>query len=525
MGRARSLLLALLLVALPTARAAADDEPGAERPIPPPGFVEVPDVRRLTPERAAQRLVFAGLNPGRLFDRQAQPGWVLGRVLQQRPAPGTVLAWGTPVDLAVSAGAEGPAEGRAPPADWPRVALPGRPRPAVPRAPPAAGTTPATVPGDRIPPPPPAPPTAPRPAGPAAAPPAVDPSVPPPPPPPPAFPPAAVPPAGGPPAEPTPPPAEPTPTGPTPDDDPAPVAPPTGPPPEPETLPGPPPVTPPGEEVATGSPDAPASVPAGDPAVTPALIGLPLADAEHLVAASDMQLHVERVPGHPVGRVTRQVPDPGAPRPPAGVVKVEVTAGGDHVAGLAPAPLVAVTEVAVPDLLDRTALQARRILEDLGLEPQVEAAARGPAGRVADQRPDAGTVVAKGATVIVRVAPDGPSRPAGQPSEPVPPEPTPPSAGGAPTPLAPAAGTLLGGERALAVGFTWRPLAGADAYVLEVEERGPDGWLPLARRSARTSAAVLEMERLAPSPGPLRWRVRAVTAGRQGAPCAWVVLR
>ena len=83
----------------------------------------------------------------------------------------------------------------------------------------------------------------------------------------------------------------------------------------------------------------------------------------------------------------------------------------------------------------------------------------------------------------------------------------------------------MGAERELAVGFTWRALAGADAYILEVEERGPDGWLPLARRSARASAAVLEMERLAPSPGPLRWRVRAVTAGRQGPPCAWVVLR
>ena len=522
MGAAHRLLLALLLVAVPCVGVAADDEP--ERPIPPPGFVEVPDVRRLPPERAARQLVFAGLNPGRLFERKAQAGWTLGRVLQQRPPPGTVLAWGTKVDLAIAASENGPAGGRPPPANWPRVALPGPPAPPAP--PTARG--PATVPGDRIPPPPPAPPAQLPPSAPAPAP--RNPSAPPPPPPPPALP-GALPPAGEPPAtEPAPSPeapAVPPPQAPEPPPAPpaeAPVVP--GAPEVPVELPPAPPAADP--EVATGSPDAPEPAPPVDPAVTPALIGLPLADAEHLAVASDMQLHVERVPGHPVGRVKAQVPEPGAPRPPAGVVAVEVTAGGDHVAELAPAPLVAVTEIAVPDLLDRTELQARRILEDLGLEPQIEEAARGPAGRVADQRPDAGTVVAKGSKVIVRVAPGARTQPTPRPAPPAPapvPEETPPPAGFAPTPLSPAGGTLMGAERTIAIGFTWRPLPAADAYVLEVEEQGPDGWLPLARTSARAAAAVLSVERLAPSPGPLRWRVRAVTQGRQGPPCAWVVLR
>ena len=135
MGFLRPAALALLLALAPAAGlrvAAADDDDTAERPIPPVGFVEIPDVRRLTPDLAAQRLVLAGVNVGRLFDRKAQPGWTLGRVLQQRPPPGTVLAWGTPVDLAVSARESGPAEGRAPPADWPRVALRTPPAPEAP---------------------------------------------------------------------------------------------------------------------------------------------------------------------------------------------------------------------------------------------------------------------------------------------------------------------------------------------------------------------------------------------------------
>ncbi len=509
----RVLLLALLLAA-PLPRARADDDPGPSRVDPRPGYVAVPDVRRLTPEQAAERLVRAGLNPGRLFDRQARSGWALGRVLQQRPPPGTVLARGTAVDLAISAREHGSAAGRAHPANWPRVVVPGRPSPAPP--------TPPAVPGHRIPPPPPTPPAVPghRIPPPPPTPPAVPGHRPPPPPPaPPAVPGLQIPPP------PPIPPAAPAPPGEA-GEQPAEADVPVLPPPSAEAPVDPPAAATPDPEVATGSPDAPAPAPPVDRETTPALIGLPLVDAEHLVLASEMQLHVERVPGHPVGHVTTQAPGPGAPRPPGGVVRVEVAVGGDHVAKLAPAPLVEVREIAVPDLLDRTELQARRILEDLGLEPQVEEAARGPAGRVADQQPDAGTVVAKGSRVVVRVAPAAAPRPGPPPSAPAPARTPPaPAEGEAPAPVAPPSGTALGAERVLAVGFTWRSVPGADAYVLEVEEQGPDGWLPLARRSSRASAAVLEMERLAPTPGPLRWRVRAVKAGRQGGPCAWVVLR
>jgi beta-lactam-binding protein with PASTA domain len=299
--------------------------------------------------------------------------------------------------------------------------------------------------------------------------------------------------------------------------------------PRPETPPPAPspaePVVPPQE--AVGSPDAPTPTPEVSPDAVPALLGLSIVDAEHLAASAKMQLHPERVAGHPVGTVLTQTPAPGAPRPPGGVIKVTVAAGGDHLAELAPPPMVEVLEIGVPDLLDRTEPQARRILTDMGLVPVVQEAPRGPAGRVADQQPAAGTVVRKGSQVIVRVAPSAPARPTSPPSAPAPPSeqaPT-PATGDTPAPLSPAAGTLMGPDRHMSVGFTWRPLRGADAYVAEVEELGPDGWMPIARGVTRTNVGVLEIERLSPTPGVLRWRVRGVTKGRQGKPCAWVVLR
>ena len=77
----------------------------------------------------------------------------------------------------------------------------------------------------------------------------------------------------------------------------------------------------------------------------------------------------------------------------------------------------------------------------------------------------------------------------------------------------------------MAVGFTWKAVKGAEAYVVEVEERGPAGWVANARQVTRQSAVVLEVVRLSDPPGVLRWRVRAVTKGRHGSPSDWVVLR
>lgn len=494
------LVLFTVLLAAPPVHAAPEGEGASSdpvRPLPAPGRVEVPDVRRLRPRDAAWKLVRAGLNVGRIFEVEVPAHWKVDFVVQQAPPPSTreAVRWlpmGSCVALRIAARQAGPTEGRPPPGDWPRVAVPAPvERPAPPPLP-----SPPSWPVERDP--------APRPARGAA--------------------PSAVPP---------PPPTE------------GPGEPPASP--APFRSEGDAPSVPVGDPVAhgreevppariaTGSPDVPAPAPPADPQIVPALLGLAVADAEHLVHEAEMALHVEWVAGHPVGRVFRQEPEAGAPRPPGGVIKVQVTAGGDHLAVLAPPPAVDVVEIAVPDLLDRTEPQARRILEAFGFEARVEPAPHGPAGRVADQKPGAGTVLAKGSTVLVRVAPARvapatgeaaslPGRSSADAADPTSPQDAGPVVG-PPLPLAPARGTAMGPDRALAVGFTWRAAVGADAYLVEVEERGPGGWVPNARRIARTSAVVLEIERVAPTPGPLRWRVRAVSKGRPGSASEWVVLR
>jgi hypothetical protein len=123
--------------------------------------------------------------------------------------------------------------------------------------------------------------------------------------------------------------------------------------------------------------------------------------------------------------------------------------------------------------------------------------------------------------------PPGPLRPDAPAPEPEAPPAPGPLPGGVPAPVAPGAGTVLPKEDAVPVGFTWRGVQGADAYVVEVEEEGADGaWLPSARTTSRKTAALLEVERLDPRKQKrLRWRVRAVVGGRQGTPSDWVLLR
>ncbi len=554
-GRGGGVLHLLLLAALPGLLLGGLRPVSALAEEPPPGTVPVPDVRRLPPEQAARRLVAAGLNPGRVFEVAVPAGWRLGLVVQQAPAPAQAdrpryLPRGDSVALAVSASRDGPKEGAPAPASWPRV--PHAP-PAAPPTVPAPGPAPAGSAGPRAPAVRPTssasePPPAPRPRdafalpvgvpGAAAPPrPAIGPSVlvgPPavPPPSPPANGPLA-PPAVSPAAPPAVPAAVPAAVPPA---APSAEAPRASRPPGPSAQAPPPPV---------GSPDAPPLAPPPDPAATPALLGLSLADADERARLQGLSLDVERVAGLPVGRVLSQDPPPGSPAPAGGWMKVVVAAGGDLPGPVAPAPSVRVAALLVPDLLDRTAPQARRILEDLGFVPRVESALHGPAGRVVDQQPAAGTALPKGGEVVVRVAPG--SLPEGAPASaprpgtaPVPPAGAGPAAppaartapdapdgapAPAPVPVSPAAGTSVGGGTSLSLALMWREVGGADAYVVEVEECGPDGWLPSARQVVRRTAAVVEVERVADPPGALRWRVGAVRDGRPGPRSGWVELR
>ncbi len=320
----------------------------------------------------------------------------------------------------------------------------------------------------------------------------------------------------------------------------------------PSRLPVPGDDTSPAPKVADGSPDAPRVAPKADPNVVPPMTGLDLAEAEQLARAADMKLHVERVPGHPIGRVLEQFPKARTKRPPAGMIKVIVTAGGDFDGERPGAPEVYLANVEVPNLLDRTVLQARRILGALGLKPREEQAKRGLAGRVVDQMPMEGGKVPKGGLVRIWIGPPDPTAApdAAEPDDDAPAQPpmgplqggtvkdapkdgTPaplapgPLKGGVPAPVSPSVNTVLPKEDAVPVGFTWRGVKGAEAYILEVEEEGAeDRWIASARKTSRKTAVLLEIERLDPRKQKrLRWRVRAVIGGREGKASGWVLLR
>jgi beta-lactam-binding protein with PASTA domain len=283
-----------------------------------------------------------------------------------------------------------------------------------------------------------------------------------------------------------------------------------------------------------GSPDAPAIAPEGDPQVVPTLVGLDVHDADQLARQSEMTLYIERVPGHPVGRVLEQIPAAGAGRPGKGIVKVIITAGGDYAAPRQPAaPAVFVPEVDVPDVLDRTQPQAWRILEAVGFLVREVAAKRGLPGRVVDQRPAMGTRAPRGSPVTIYIGPGKieprdphtPRRAAAPRSAPAAAMPTSPA--GAPQPITPAPGTRLPEDASIPLGFSWRPIVGATAYTLEVEEQSPEGnWLPNERRTVRTTATTLDLVRLdTAARRAFRWRVRVVKDGRVGPPSAWVGLK
>ncbi len=473
--RVRPRLLVLLLAVLLGAPAVptpawADDGPR----------VTVPDVRRRRVADARRALEAAGLTVGDVFEfsverilRTWKVRGVVGTVFLQRPTPGIGWPKNKPIDLVVVSAKDG---------KMPAGLKARNPKPAVPAK--SGDDTPATPGGEGA---PVAPPGNPTPGSPA--------------------------------------PGSPAPGSPVPGPDAPRKAPP---------------------KIAEGSPDAPRVAPKPDPNRVPELIGLDLADAEHLVRESQMKLHVERVAGHPIGRVLEQVPAAGAPRPAAGMLKVVVTAGGDFESRMPGAPAVYLAEIAVPGLLDRTQLQAERILAALGLKVETAIAKRGLAGRVVDQLPAAGGKVAKGGLVRLWIGPGAkkadeagkppPFGPLGAGTAPKPdapakkgahPLPEGPLKAGVPQPVSPSVNTPIPVGAKVPVGFTWRGVTGANAYLLEVEEQGAEGrWLPLARKPARTTAVLLDVERFDDrGAARLRWRVTAMISGRQGTPSAWVLLR
>jgi hypothetical protein len=298
------------------------------------------------------------------------------------------------------------------------------------------------------------------------------------------------------------------------------------------------------EEPIVGTPDAPRVVRVVDPQHVPDLSGLALSDAEQWVRDAGMSLNVERVGGHPLGRVLEQIPAAGAPRPPGGIVKVIVTAGGDFEDHAPGAPSALVPEVEVPDLLDRTAPQARRILEDLGLKVKERVAARGLAGRVVDQQPALGERLVKGEYVLVWIGPPdetappepsaGSAAPPRVPAAPEPREPAPsaperkrPAPKEAPVPIAPLEGTRLPREATIALGFSWEAVEGVRTYLVEVEEESAQGtWIGILKKPVRQTAAAIEVERLSVDPARrLRWRVRGVGDSGEGPPSPWITMR
>lgn len=488
-------LMVCALGVLPPAAFADDDPKGASET-----RATVPDVRRRRLEDAMRVLEAAGLKVGTVYEfgtdrieRMFRVRGVVGTVFLQKPTPGTGWVTSKPVDLVLVA----EKDGKLPPE------LVNGPKPAAPRP-----EAPKDVPAK----------TEPAKAQPATAEP-------------------ARPDAGT--------------------AQPAPAVPPAAP-----RSDAPPVQRRDAPANAEGSPDAPRKAAKPDPSIVPELVGLDLAEAEMLVRDSQMRLHVERVSGHPVGKVLEQMPSGGTKRPQGGMIKVVITAGGDFESRTPGPPAVYVDAMAIPSLLDRTKAQAERIVIALGLEVDFREAKSGMPGRVVDQKPGAGEKVARGGLVTLFIGPGAkddadcevppPLGPLGAGAKPdaaaadkgkaeakkgdAPKDDTPkgdtplapgPLPGGAPRLVSPAAGTKIPAGAKVPVGFTWQGIKSANAYILEVEEMGAEGrWLPLARKPSRTTAVLMDVERLDPNgASKLRWRVTAVMSGRRGPASRWVVLR
>lgn len=271
-----------------------------------------------------------------------------------------------------------------------------------------------------------------------------------------------------------------------------------------------------------------------------------------------------------VVRVAQDEPPPVGVAPPPSPAQVPAPPPAP-VPSPTPAPVADV--VRVPSVLDRTPLVARRLLEDSGLRVREETATRGVPGRVMDQMPLPGDDVARGTEVVLRIpgwepaiaptpaasevgspeaprAPEPVAPPVAPPVEPTPapvptpvptPAPTPvptpaPTPGidplGVPTPTSPADGSVLvrapGPDgtvsKVVRADLTWTPVAGADGYLVEVEESVDGAWTPILRRVVREARVSVEIEPEAAG-ASYRWRVRSVSGRRGGAAGAWRTAR
>ncbi len=404
--------------------------------------------------------------------------------------------------------------------------------------------------------------------------------------------------------------------------------------------------------VARTPPSAPPTFTSPTPSArggVPDLSGMTLLDATELAHRAGYEVVVLRVPGHPAGRVISQDVAPGSSVPAGTPVGLRVAAGGDAPGETAPPAASTLAEVDVPYVLDRTGPVARRILEEWGFAVREQVVATGVPGRVMDQRPAAGTRVARGAEVAIFVAspdappaiastpppsspgdpgtmppppiegppveapppppspatepppssppppaattpkapdvgtPSSPSAPApmtsltvpadpsappyptsaeprqpapalpppapGQPlpapTEPPPaippsppaeepPQPAPaapeappqapaPSLPGlaVPTPTSPSSGATLPGLKLVTFTLSWTAVEGADGYVVEISESGPEGWQALLRKVVRSPTVTVELEPGTPDSADLRWRVRSTVGTRGGRASAW----
>lgn len=141
----------------------------------------------------------------------------------------------------------------------------------------------------------------------------------------------------------------------------------------------------------------------------PQFVGMEMNAALQLVQGHGFvpQLQFRPAAGNPAWTVVEQDPVPGTLRLSGSPVVLAIAVPGP-----------AVQQVAVPTLFGLAKPQAAAILSALGLVPQVlEVVSGHPAGSVIGQEPAAGTSIAKGSAVVIRVAkaPPGPWTPGNAP--------------------------------------------------------------------------------------------------------------
>jgi beta-lactam-binding protein with PASTA domain len=149
--------------------------------------------------------------------------------------------------------------------------------------------------------------------------------------------------------------------------------------------------------------------------ILPEVVGMHEQEASDLLEGAGLNVHVayEHNPAYPEGVVTAQLPDrmplPTARRSRAPWWVWAITAAALMLAAVLAVVILGMQRrVAVPDVLGMTQSQASETLREKGLKPRVVPAASTdeagvPAGSVSGQDPLAGSIVAEGSIVEVRV--------------------------------------------------------------------------------------------------------------------------